>query len=479
MKLYTELRQLHEHPRLIAHAATPGGRVLVWVVATLLLAPSTMVFSISPLLALVLIAPQWRAQILSIGSIYALDRMLTGQRITNTAALVALFALTAALLYLCYRTAKSYNRLPPVVQRNGQILLHALACAALFSTWLLPDWVVGGSGAATSVAHGVRFLLPYLVWRFGYILLSGRRGSATRSGFLDHVFYSFPAYGGTAVPYGKGHDYLTRHRADEPHTLARSALAGIKLLVLVWLWTAVKRGMALVVFGEDVHRLGPMVAGYALALPRLRELIANPGSVAPSTAWLSMFLELVDVTLGLAASGHMVIGCLRLFGFNVFRNTYKPLLAQSVVDFWNRFYYYFKELLVEFFFFPTYVSAFKAYPRLRIFAAVMASAFLGNVYYHTLRDVEELVTVGFAGAWALVGPRAFYAFLLGLGIFVSMIREKERRGAAAPLASSRLLSLRHIAGVWLFYAVIQIWNVRPAELTFTQRTAFFLSLFGI
>ena len=151
-------------------------------------------------------------------------------------------------------------------------------------------------------------------------------------------------------------------------------------------------------------------------------------------------------------------------------------MAQSIVDFWNRFYYYFKELLVEFFFLPTYISTFKAYPRLRIFAATMAAAFLGNIYYHVLRDSEELVNVGLTGAWMQVGPRCFYALLLGLGICVSMIREQQRRGAATPSTSS---PLRRIAGVWWFYAIIHIWNVEPAELTFAQRTTFFLSLFGL
>jgi len=62
--------------------------------------------------------------------------------------------------------------------------------------------------------------------------------------------------------------------------------------------------------------------------------------------WVGLYLELVWETLSLAAKGHVWIGVLRLFGFNVFRNTYKPLLAETVVDFWNRYYYYFKELMM-------------------------------------------------------------------------------------------------------------------------------------
>ncbi len=469
---FEAVSQLHEHPRLIALAATAHGRALVWLVATLLLAPSSLVYSISPLLALVLIAPQWRVQFLSGGSIWVLGRLLIREGVSTPAAMGGLFALVGVALYLCYVAARSYSRLPGFARRNAQIILHIAACTAWIGTWFLPVQFLGDSNAL----HAVRLLIPYLVWRCGYVLLSGRRGSAVDSGFLDHFFYCLPAFGGTPVPYGKGYDHLKRHRAEQSEALARSLLAGIKLLVLVWLWTGLRRAMALLVYGDDIHGLGGVVAGYALDLPHLRELIANPDAVRLSTAWLSIFLELFAVTLELAASGHMVIGCLRLFGFNVFRNTYKPLLAQSIVDFWNRFYYYFKELLNEFFFLPTYVSAFKTYPRLRIFSATMAAAFLGNVYYHSLRDAEQLVNAGLAEAWMRVGPRCFYALLLGLGICVSMIREQKRRGSVAPSASS---PLRRIAGVWLFYAIIHIWNVDPTELTFAQRTTFFLSLFGL
>jgi len=477
-ELYTEASQLHEHPQLIQFAATPTGRVLVWVAATLLLAPSSTVYMISPLLALVLIAPRWRVQILSFGSVFALHRLLARQHVPPEA-MAVLFGVVTAVLYLCYLAARSYARLPRLIRRNAQIVLHGLALLALLSTWLVPAFL--GADAAGRTAAALRFLIPYLVWRCGYMLLSGRRGSAARTSFVDHAFYCMPAFGGTAVPYGKGYDHLIRAGAHDPQARARSALAGIKLLVLVWVWTAARFALALLVYGEDVRGLGDAVAGYTLSVPHLREIIARPGSVALPLAWLSMFLELVDVTLAYASWGHMVIGALRLFGYNVFRNTYKPLLSKSLVDFWNRFYHYFKEVMVEFFFLPTYVSWFKTRPRLRIFAAIMSAAFLGNVYYHALLDAGTLVPLGLAEAWARVGPRSFYCFLLGAGIFVSMLREQERRGAppATADAGSPLRSLRQIAGVSLFYAVIHIWNVPPSTLTFTQRTAFFLSLLGL
>ena len=45
---------------------------------------------------------------------------------------------------------------------------------------------------------------------------------------------------------------------------------------------------------------------------------------------------MIPSTLGIAIAGHAVIGSLRMFGFDVPPNTYRPLIAQRVLDFWNR-----------------------------------------------------------------------------------------------------------------------------------------------
>jgi hypothetical protein len=477
-ELLAAARQLHEHPRVVSAAATPTGNMLVFLAATLLLPSSLLVYTVSPLLALSIVAPQRRSAILAVGSTWVLYDLLWRQGVTGLVPTASAFALVGALLYLCFLAARSYRRLPLMVEHNAQVLLHVLMWVGLASTWYLP-WLLGIE--PPRAARVVRSLLPFLIWRCGYLLLSGRRGSGAKSGFLDHLFYCLPIYGGTDVPFGKGHDHLTRHGATTPEALARSRLAGLKLLVLVWVWTEVRRWLTAGVYGEVTGGPAGWLAPYGLHIPHLARLIARGGgSVSLPVAWFSLLFELIDVTLLWAASGHMIIGCLRLFGYNVFRNTYRPLLAQSIVEFWNRFYYYFKELMVEFFFFPTYAAYFKTRPRLRMFVAIMAAAWIGNIYHHSLRDIDLLVNAGWRSAWALISPRVFYAFWLGLGIFVSMQREQQRRGAPQ-LATPRsaLRQLQRIAGVWLFYSLIHIWNVQPIGLTFTQRTSFFLSLFGI
>jgi hypothetical protein len=319
-------------------------------------------------------------------------------------------------------------------------------------------------------------LAPDILWRLGYLLKSGQRGKAAGAGPTAHLFYVWPVWGGSETPYGKGLDYLARREAGSAETLAQSQLAGIKLLLLAVLWRAAVTSMDAVVYGETVASMAVPPA-WSLDLPRLRHLVADPGSTPLWVAWFSVYAELVRSTLTLAVNGHTIVGVLRLCGFNVFRNTYKPLLADSVVEFWNRYYYYFKELLAEFFFFPTYTRV-RVRPWLRTLLAVFAAAFLGNLYYHLLQRDQALLSGDVVALWDDLHSRAFYCFLLATGIWVSMQRERRRRGALEAGDTGAVRRLVRVAGVWTFYGLIHIWAIGRGHPTFDQRTRFFLALFG-
>lgn len=469
----------HEHPWLVAQALNPVGKVVLWMIATVLM-PRWMAQTVAPLVVLVLIWPERRREILSLGSLWVAYRFLKVPWSADTAGWIVFgVVVLLGLVYLVYRLARDYQRLPAIVQRHPLMTLHlGFWLAALFA-WAGPVLLAGDDPSRLwSGVREFRNILPFLLWHFAYVMLSGQRGSARLSRFTDHLFYCLPVFGGSNVPYGKGHDYLSRCTASDREAVARVQLAGLKLLALAWLWKVAKAWLGAGVHGEIQGYGSELVRGISLGLPRMSALIADGSEFTLITAWASLFVELVNSVLGLAITGHVIIGVLRLFGFNVFRNTYKPLLAESILEFWNRFYYYFKELLVEFFFYPTFAGYFKRNPELRMFAAVMAAAFLGNVYYHIVRDLGDLIHMGPAEAWALLAPRMFYSFLLGLGVYLSMRRQQTKRGKAA-VGVHLLVRVRRIAGVWLFFALIHIWNIYPTHLDFVQRTGFFFSLFGL
>ena len=381
----------------------------------------------------------------------------------------------AILLSLCwgvFRVATGLRRLPLVVRSRPQVFLHALLALACVAFWTTP------AGLLRRVLAAIVPMLPFLVWRLGYLLKTGQRGKAAGSRFADHLFYLFPAWGGTNTPYAKGFDYLVSVEARTPEAFARSQLAGVRLILIALVWRGVTEVMGAVVYADPESALTSRFAGWTLGVPMLPDLVRRPGSVPLVVAWMSLYLEFVRLTLRLAAKGHVIVGVARLCGFNAFRNTYKPLLAESVVEFWNRYYYYFKELLAEFFFFPTFVRRSRRHPRLRIAAATFAAAFAGNMYYHT---IEQPAFLGgsLRATWAVMHSRLVYCFVLACGITVSMLREQRRRGGTGAPGDGTAGRLRRIAGVWTFFALIHVWAIPGRDPDAFGRMRFFLSLFGL
>lgn len=449
---WNRLRQFHEDPVVIAWWCRALGPVLQWL------------------------TPERRRVLLAVGAVIAGIKEVRNEirhagHLSVPSDIIGFIVVVLALLailWLCYRAAVTgFARLPSFVQRHPQITLHSAFWCLLAVLWVTsPE-----SGPWRAVLMGVALTFPLLIWRCGYLLLSGQRGRAEGTSFLHHQIYLW----GTQTPYGKGLDYLSRYEAKSEEELAHSQLAGIKLLILVLLWQGAMELMRGVVYAEPGNAVTAAFGEHTLGIPRLRTIVGSEGAVPVWLSWASVYSELFWQVLRRAAGGHAIIAVFRLFGFNIFRNTYKPLLAESVLEFWNRYFYYFKEVLNEFFFLPTFTRYFQKWPYIRLCAAVFAAALVGNMYFHILKASNLLVVADFATLWASYNSRIFYCFLLALGIFVSMLRIQRRAGQPpSPLPTRRLL---RIAGVWTFFALIYIWDVRPGT-PFLARMDFFAHLFG-
>ncbi len=448
-----ELRHFHKEPKAIAIWLRTLGPVLRWL------------------------TPSRRRLLLSAGALIAAVKHSVGN--LNRAGGAVGFApdwMSSSLLgltllsfvLLCLFAARNFASLPASVRLHPQICLHALFWLLLAFVWMRRP----GHGVLGVVSIGCIMAMPFLLWRVGYMMFTAQRGRMADMGLRDHFFYIFPVWGGSDTPYGKGFDYLTAYEARDETALAKSQLAGVKCFLLAGMAALTKAFLAGCVFGEGNVLLRSFGA-LSPPVPRLGAMFSNPGAYPVWLCWIALYAELLWAVLALAASGHVIIGWVRLFGFHVFRNTYKPLLAESVVEFWNRYYYYFKELLVNFFFYPTFARHFKGSPRLRIFAAVFAAAFFGNMYYHWLRLDVPLVTADFAAMWAALQSRLFYCLLLTLGIYISMQRE-QRRAKTRRRFPHRVLAT---GGVWTFFSIIHIWAEKDSA-SFFARVHFFLGLLG-
>jgi len=453
----SHLMQFHENPVVIAWWCARFGKVLAWL------------------------TPSRRRTILAIASIIVgikiplkyLDKAEGFAVPTDGLGAVLMILAIFGVLWLLYRAAAGFASLPGMIRRHPQITLHALFWTCLALLWNTTPAI----GMWRGILLGVAFAFPFLLWRGGYMLMAGQHGRVAGTPFRDHLFYLLPAYGGSNTPYGKGFEYLSRSEAKTDEELARSQLAGIKLFILYTCWVITLNIMDGVIYGPG-NAITVALNGHTLGLHRLGDLVAQGAQAPLLGSWASIYCELIRQVLHHAIYGHAIIGILRLFGFNVFRNTYKPLLAESVVEFWNRYYYYFKELLVNFFFLPTFTrlgSRLRKHPNLRLFAAVFAAAFIGNMYYHVLQHESALVEGNVFEVIYTLRSRAFYCLLLAIGVFVSMLRQQRGTASKAATQSARIL---RIFGVWTFFGLIFIWNIKGGAPFFT-RIGFFLNLFGL
>ena len=474
----SSIRQFHEQEKIVAGAQTATGKALVWISGIALLAWHDVNALMLASFTLVLLFPERRRSLLMLAAFgLVAGKFLGRQGIDLIVVLVSpetvestqwfrflmqfSFAMTSILAIVF--AAIRLNVLPSIVRRHPLSILHLLVCSTL---------------VLSSVPRlGIFALGPMILWGASYMLKSAASGNAETTSLKDHLFYLVPVFGGTNTPYGKGPDYLTRFEAIDPESIARSQLAGIKLLILAIIWAGALSLMDAVIFGHTDTILATSLAPWSLQLAHMADLMQTNTKPAITACWISIYLELIRATIILAIAGHVIIGSLRLLGFNVFRNTYKPLLSESIVEFWNRFYFYFKELLVEFFFYPTFFRCTWAGPRLRLLLAVLAAAFVGNVYYHLLKVPRLLADGDLSALWTYWGPRLIYCFLLALGIWLSMLRQQERRKLAVRV--SGLSKFRAIAGVWTFYGLIHIWNITPRKIGFGERWNFLMSLIGL
>lgn len=452
------LTQFHENPAVISWWRARTGRALTWF------------------------TPFRRRTILVVGAIYAGVEsplremaMVKGLPVpTDWTGLSLLVLATFAIVWLCYLATVNFKALPLIARHHPQLTLHLMYWGTLVILWITAPT----AGRWREVALGVAFLFPFLIWRCGYMLMSGQNGRAADTGFAHQLMVIWPAFGGSDTPYGKGLEYLSKFEAKTEEDLAQSQLAGVKLFILAGLWHL---GLALMegtLYGPG-NAITQTLGGHTIGIPKLGGLVAQGAGAPLYASWASIYCELVWQVLRRAIYGHQIIGVLRLFGFNVLRNTYKPLLAESVQEFWNRYYYYFKELLVSFFFMPVFMQLggpLRNWPRLRLFAAVFAAAAIGNTYYHVLGSRVSLVLGSALNDLSYLGSPFFYSFLLAIGIYVSMLR-KQRRGART-LSGTRAARITRIFGVWTFFSLIFIWDVR-SNASFFTRVDFFLRLFGL
>ena len=359
----------------------------------------------------------------------------------------AFFVVAALLLRLVARRPQSVLARRPVL-----CLLGALALLSTLTLLLAeqPLWLV----------LSIKLLATYM-WFLCYAVIDQR--SAQRSSPVFALGLVRPFWGPSSTPIGKGASYLAKLRCDAPAALARVQLKGLKLLA----WSFVLQGVSLTLTAAT-SRAG------IVQLPELVRAFSEGQAVHAGLGWAAIIAAVASGTLELAIWGHRVVACARLAGWNLRRNTWRPLASRSLADFWNRYYFYFKELLVDFFFYPTFFRLFKRQPRLRTFCATFMAAGIGNAIYHFVRDIDRVFSLGPVAALQGYGSYAFYCLVLASGIALSQLRTGTK---AVPHGA--LPRVWAFACVWGFVCCLQVFGLEDRALSFGARLSFMLHQLGV
>ena len=281
-----------------------------------------------------------------------------------------------------------------------------------------------------------------------------------------------PFWGGWSIPH-KSPAYLARFEARDPIALGRSRLKALKLVV----WALILHG---------VHAIGAFVFHVELDVPTLREALAQHAQaradaggerLAPSVAmsWAALVTSFVLDLMRLAVIVHVYVAVIRMAGFAIPRGMARPLSARSIAEFWNRYLFYFKEVLVDFFFYPAFARYFKNHPRLRVAFATFCAAFVGNILFSLIWNGYSFGAIGPVATLSMFQTYVFYAALLTAGLIVSQLIARKPKPDDGFWRYDVLPRARVIG----FFCLCSIFADETGFLTIADRSAFVLHLAGL
>jgi len=468
MRSFRLIPRLETYPALVSWVRTAPGRLALVVVFTALLRLSGFALWL-PTGAILLAAsffPARRRFIFFFAALYWIYRdpplnlfLLTRLPALGPAAeripLWSVFAVVAGIFFLFGLYLQTVRRFPnfPVSRRPVIFLLSVLCVSVVVSVHL--------SGLPYFVAVAAAMILSRYLWFFAYAVSDLRSaGVAPDAGTLGALR---PFWGYTDVPFAKGALFLSRIEAKDDESLAVVQLKGLKLLA----WSLVLQAAA-----AQLGRLDGVVPTYAAALAAQ----AAGAPVAWRLRWAVLLLQFLRSVAAVSVLGHRIVAVARMAGYAAPRNTVRPFSSTTIAEYYNRFYYYFKELLADFFFYPTYLRFFKDSPRLRLFAATLAAAGFGNAVFHFVSGADAVWSDGLRPALKSFHVYAVYCLILGVAIAVSQLRARAR-GRAPRTGARRAFSIAVVFVFYLLMTVVAESEQLDRRLTIADYGLYFVNLF--
>jgi hypothetical protein len=465
---------IETYPRVVAFAQTLAGKLVLFALAAVLLRfladgpwiPVTIAAAavsyagrhrhFAALLAtgaLLGLAPDW-FEYRAVYQIAEQQGLIDSLRLgyVRAGTLLACVPLTVAVLWLARR-----YRDHPLGQRP--VLIQHLVFIGL--VWLAVSQLL--QGMALLLLWSLIAVFAAYFWFLAYALIGARHREPPS--ILLQLATFHPFFGSTATPMAKGATNWRSVEAGTDEELAVTQLKGLKLLAWAFFLKAVLWAFRKVVYGK----LGvtPLIVAF--------ERFVSDGMAPGAMGSLSIVANFFEQILILAVWGHAIVATGRLAGFRLLRNTWRPLASRTLAEFWNRYFYYFKEIMVHVYFYPTYVRFFKRSPRLRVAFATFMAAGVGNWLFHFMLENYRVAQDGFEVSLAHMQTYAFYCLLLVGGIVFSQLRGWRPDPNAGWLRNRFIPSL----SVALFYCLLSFFDGPQRHVALEDHFAFLFKVLGV
>lgn len=439
-------------------AQTALGRVWIAAFAFAALYPGFgyIALPIAAAIALASFLPAWRRPVLTLLAVLICSRNLAPAVVMGASRLaanqLAMETLGLGVGWICLLLAwtRWSPRLPARLARLSPFVLHLLALGLLAGVW----WGNRRGLLAGFAAGGLASMVSEFLWRSTY-WMKWRSRQPGKVAMWSNLFAAIPFLGAGGVPIGKHPGYFAKHEAPDAARLAAAQLEGIRLLALALLWRLADGALSGWLWARPSW-LPVWAVPPRPILPTMERLLSLPFLYPLAYRWAGLYVELFHAVLTLAVFSHTIVGVFCLMGFHIPRNMKSPLLARTILDFWGRYYFYFKELLMDFWFFPVFLRTARLPVFWRTMLATVAAAFLGNLYYHLILYWPALAG-GSAGDFAArMEARVIYCALLAAGLCGSFARALPgRRRSTLPSVPRRIFQALVVSG---FFALLHVWN---------------------
>jgi hypothetical protein len=441
--------QFETFPWAIQFSQTAVGRVFLLGILCLLLMPTGYPWLLTTLgAAACAYSGQYRRWALAAVTLLCLS--LWPYRVPDLTMLVAVLGFCVAIIFLSLHLRKF------LIFRWPVLSLHILLVGLV---------LIGSAGILQGEAQAILWaFLIALCGYFWFLAYAVRDQGKDRWAVLAQLGTFYPFWGSRPIPYGKGAAYLRKFEATNAEELAITQIKGAKLLLWAYILKAIH-----VVFITVSHDI--------LDIPTFDEAFEKHALGTPYSwhaSWGAVVTNYCEKLLTLAYSGHIIIAIARFAGFRLLRNTYRPLTSRTLAEFWNRYYFYFKELLVEFYYYPTFFQCFKKHKRLRLLFATFMAAGVGNAFYHFFRDIHYVQSMGLIDAVIAYQTYIFYCLVLSLSIGFSQLRPHRDPSTMSPFRRNVLAPL----GVATFFCILLIFSYAGRQYSLAQHFLFLFHLFG-